>query len=156
MRSTHPEDQRGPRPAWNGIGFGVVALIVVLFVLFAPAQRTVIEDDTPDPPTISLDDLEAMLSDSAGEPPATVNVETPDGPVTVLIPTTTTTTSTPRQPPQTTTSTTAAPTTTTTTSTTTTSTPRRPRSPQAVGADILDQLLPPGPPTTAEGGDGER
>lgn len=127
--------QPGPRPGWNGWGLGLAAVCVAAFViLFAPAAP-VPDDDPPLPeapgPTITLDDLEAMLTNDL-PPSSTFQVETPDGPVTVIVPeSTTTSTTTTTQPPPTT-----RPTTTTTT------VPLRPRPPADVVDDILDDLVP--------------
>jgi len=123
----------GPRPWWNGVGFGLAALSVTLFVVLfvPPAPQPPVETiptSTTAGRTITLDDLadelEAQLTDSPGAPPPTVRVETPDGPVTVVVPTTSTSTTT---------------TTTTTQPATTTTVVDRPRVPNA--DDLLDDLL---------------
>lgn len=138
-----PANKPGPRTGWNGVGLGLVAFAVVLFVLFAPA-RPAVEDTTPRPPTISLDDLSAMLADAAGEPPATVQVETPDGPVIVAIPATTTTT--PERPTEGGTPMTPSPPWPAPATTTTDPPPPTYRPPDEVQQDILDDL---GTTTTA-------
>jgi len=131
----------GPRPWWNGVGFGLgvigVTLFVVLFVPPAPTPPVETVPTTTAGRTITLDDLadelEAQLTDSPGAPPPSVVVETPDGPVTVVVPTTTT------QP---------APTTTTTTTTIV----DRPNVPSRDG--LLDDLLRLTPTTIPEGAGG--
>jgi hypothetical protein len=157
MRSTHPDDQRGPRPAWSGVGFGLAALAVALFVIFfapaAPAPESSPPPTTPGP-TISLDELEAMLTDNPGDPPPTFQLETPDGPVTVVVPTTSPQGQTggsgspPPAPAP------SAPSTTTTTTTAVPSVPRVPRDPLDIGGGIIDHLLGQSAPTTIPEGAG--
>lgn len=108
-----------------------VTLFVVLFVPPAPTPPPT-EGTVPPSPveTITLDELEAMLTDSPG--PAPVVVETPDGPVSVVVPTT--------QPTPAPTTSTTQPTTTTTTTTTTVPVTTTTR-PLPSAGDILDDLL---------------
>lgn len=142
------DSQPGPRPAWNGWGLALAAVAVTLFVvLFVPPAPTDVPEATvptsaPPGHTITLDELQAMLTTVPGEPPPTVQVETPDGPVTVVVPETT-------QPPTTTTSTT---TTSAPTTTTTTTVPHRPTPVDDMAGDILDDLV--GRTTIPEGAGG--
>lgn len=122
-----------------------MAFVVVALVIGIPLLRDNEEPTTTPaaPPTtqdpgqvITLDELQAMLSDSRGEPPASFQVETPEGPVTVVVPSTT-------RPP--------ASTTTSSTTTTSTTQPRPPVvhvPPDIVQDDIIDQLLGQSVPST--------
>lgn len=131
------DSRPGPWPGWNTIGLVLALVAILVLVPMIPPQAT--DDDsttTTSAPgrTVTLDELEAMLTDSPGAPPATVRVETPEGPLTVVVPATTTT---------------SAPPATTTTTTTTTTEPRpRPTLPPVDAGDILDDLLGQAVPTT--------
>lgn len=139
----------GPRPWWNGVGFGLAMAVVIAFLVVLYVPPSPVPDDGAPPTTtartITLDDLEAMLTNDTPQTPPVV-VETPDGPATVIVPST--------QPPATTTPATSSTTTSTTTSTTV---PVQHRPPGQVADDILDDLIGEQTPTTTipEGAGGD-